>query len=200
VDDILIPNLQLYIYYTQYTAGGYMFQRSAILLIALGALATGMACAQHEGAHRGFWLSFGGGGGWMDGTRGAAGYVRMGGTPNSRVQFGGQVLHWWRGDQFGIETNRVAVTATGSIFPFHLQRGSRGPLQEWFLKLGFGVAAGEESWMGGEESGIALDAGTGFDLHLGGNFFVTPNVDAMFLFFNDTTNVSVVFTLGLTWH
>jgi hypothetical protein len=177
-----------------------MIQRLAILMTALGALASGVACAQQEGAHRGFWLSFGGGGGWTDGTRGAAGYVRMGGTPNAHVQFGGQVLHWWRGNHTGIETNRVAVTATGSIFPFYQRRGSRLPLQEWFLKLGFGVAAGEDSWLGGEESGIAFDAGTGFDLHLGGNFFVTPNVDAVLLFFNEDTDLSVVFTLGLTWH
>ena len=177
-----------------------MFQRSLVLLFASGVLASSAGWAQHEGTHKGFWLSFGGGGGWMDGARGASGYVRMGGTPNSRVQFGGQVLHWWRGDQMDIERSRVAVTASGSIFPFYQRREDRVPLQEWFVKLGFGVAAAEESWMGGEESGIAFNTGTGFDLRLGGNFFVTPNVDAVVLFFNDDTDVTVVFTLGLTWH
>jgi hypothetical protein len=177
-----------------------MFHRSAVLLIAIAIWASGAGWAQREGSHKGFWLSFGGGGGWTDGSRGAAGYVRMGGTPNSRVQFGAQVLNWWRGDGSGFETNRVAVTATGSIFPFYERRDGRLPLQEWFLKLGFGIAAGEDSWMGDEQSGIAFNAGSGFDLHLGGNFFVTPNVDTMLLFFEDATDVSVVFTLGLTWH
>lgn len=177
-----------------------MSLRSAMLLIALGTLSTTVAHAQEEGSHKGFWLSLGGGGGWMDGTRGAAGYLRMGGTPNSRVQFGGQVLHWWRGDHTGVETNRVAVTAVGSIFPFNQSRGSRLPLDEWFLKLGFGVAAGEEAWWGEEASGIAFNAGTGFDLHLSGNFFVTPNFDTVLLLFADCTDVSAVFTLGFTWH
>ncbi len=177
-----------------------MLYRLIILLIALGALASESARAQEEGAHKGFWLSFGGGGGWRDGSRGAAGYVRMGGTPNSRVQFGGQVLHWWRADHVGAETNRVAVTASGSVFPFYRREGDGLPIDEFFLKLGFGVAAGEDSWMGGEESGIAFNVGTGFDLHLGGNFFVTPNFDTALLFFADCTDITAVFTLGLTWH
>jgi hypothetical protein len=170
-----------------------MFQKVALALTLVFALTTGLALPQEAGARSGFWLSFGGGGGLMNGSRGAATYVRMGGTPNNRVQFGGQVLHWWRDDDRGDRT-RVSIAATAAIFPLHSGAPNRSPLSEWFLRAGFGIVTAHSS------SGVGPTLGTGIDLRLGRNFFVTPNVDLVAYFFKDETDVSLTFTLGLTWH
>jgi hypothetical protein len=147
--------------------------------------------------HRGFWLSFGGGGGWEDtdftfGTegRGAAAYVRMGGTVRPQVLFGGEALVWFNENGAGPDLTRVNVTASTLLYP-----SIRGG---WFLKGGFGVAVYEVG--GFDRQGIGPTIGTGFDLQLGRNFYVTPNVDYMVQFFDDDTVGSLLFTVGVTWH
>ena len=62
-----------------------MFQRVAVALTLVLTLASGSALSQEAGTRSGFWLSFGGGGGVMNGLRGASFYVRMGGTPNEQA-------------------------------------------------------------------------------------------------------------------
>jgi hypothetical protein len=170
-----------------------MFQKGALALILALTLVSGSALPQEAGTRSGFWLSFGGGGGVMNGLRGAAAYVRMGGTPNERVQFGGQLLHWWREDDTG-ERTRVSIAATAAIFPIHSGAPNRHLLSEWFLKAGFGIVTAQST------TGVGPTVGTGIDLRLGRNFFVSPNVDLVIYFFNDETDVSLTFTLGLTWH
>lgn len=170
-----------------------MFQKTALALSLIVALAAGTATSQEGGTRSGFWLSFGGGGGLMNGLRGAATYVRLGGTPNPRVQFGAQVLHWWREDHQG-ERVRTSVGATAAIFPVHSSASSHHLLSEWFLRAGFGIVAAQAT------SGVGPSVGTGIDLRLGSNFFVSPNVDLVMYFFQDETDVSLTFTLGLTWH
>lgn len=169
-------------------------------LFALAA-AAGDAAAQRPGIrpvhkHDGFWLSFGGGGGWedFDGSFGPAGrggafYLRLGGTPNPRLLFGGEVTGWFNGSD-GNDFERVNVMATALAYP--ARAGG------WFLKGGFGVA--EHSVFGFDRTGLGTSVGTGFDLRLGRNFYVTPNVDYLVQFFdNGTTGVFLV-TLGVTWH
>ncbi|NIM52598.1 MAG: hypothetical protein GTO22_25695 [Gemmatimonadales bacterium] len=170
-----------------------MFQKVTLALTVVFVLGAGSALPQEVGTRSGFWLSFGGGGGLMDGLRGAATYVRMGGTPNSRVQFGGQVLNWWRHDETG-EHSRVSIAATAAVFPIQGGSPNRALLSEWFLRGGFGIVTAHSS------SGVGPTLGTGIDLRLGRNFFVTPNVDLLVYFFRDETDVSLTFTLGLTWH
>ena len=152
------------------------------------------ASGQNEGTHKGFWLSFGGGGGWMEGERSASSYFRMGGTPNSKVHFGGQVLHWWQND----DIQHSNVSAIFSVYPFFRRSRRSGKLSELFLKTGFGIAVAHNHWQ--DQTGIGLDLGTGIDLRLGGNFFVTPNLDFLLDFFNESTDTSFLFTLGLSWH
>jgi hypothetical protein len=48
-----------------------MFQRVAVALTVVLTLASGSALSQEAGTRSGFWLSFGGGGGVMNGLRGA---------------------------------------------------------------------------------------------------------------------------------
>ncbi len=147
--------------------------------------------------HRGFWIGFGLGGGWErfdfdfgTGGRGGAGYIRMGGTVNPHVLFGGEALAWFRDDRLGSEVERVNVTASALLYP-----SSRGG---WFLKTGGGVATNNR--FGLDQTGIGTTFGTGYDFRLGGNFFLTPNVDLMVQFFDETTTASLLFTLGVIWH
>jgi hypothetical protein len=171
-----------------------MFQRVAVALTLVLTLASGSALSQEAGTRSGFWLSFGGGGGVMNGLRGASFYVRMGGTPNEQVQFGAQVLNWWRDEADTGDDTRVSVAATAAIFPVHSSGPDRSLLSEWFLRAGFGIVTAQST------SGVGPTVGTGIDLRLGRNFFVTPNVDMVVYFFAEETDVSLTFTLGLTWH
>ncbi|MFC1639363.1 hypothetical protein ACFL3B_01210 [Gemmatimonadota bacterium] len=171
-----------------------MIKNSMSSLLLVWVLGCGHAVAQNDNTHKGFWLSFGGGGGWMDGERSASSYFRMGGTPNSQVHFGGQVLHWWQDD----EIQHSNVSATFAVYPFYSSTRPRGPLSEWFVKTGFGVAVAHDHWH--DQTGVGLNLGTGIDLRLNKNFFVTPNLDCLVDFFNESTDMSFLFTLGLSWH
>ncbi len=67
------------------------------LLLAGLVLTAGQAVAQRPpDTHRGAWFSGGLGGGLMEGVRGGAVYLRVGGTPTERALFGGEVITWFR--------------------------------------------------------------------------------------------------------
>ena len=171
-----------------------MFQRATVTLVWAILLCASQAAAQTDGGHKGFWLSFGAGGGWMGGERSAISYFRMGGTPSSTVHFGGQVLHWWQDE----DVQHNSVSAVFSVYPFLKTTGRRSLFQELFVKTGFGVATAH--YYGHDVTGVGLDLGTGFDLRLGRNFFVTPNLDYAIDFFAESTDTSLLFSLGLSWH
>ena len=146
--------------------------------------------------HSGFWLSGGLGGGWEDADlsfgnrgRGAAAYIRLGGTVNPRVLFGAEILGWGTGDDVD-DIARANVTASALVYP-----SLGGGL---FFKGGFGVAGFERH--GFDAEGIATTFGTGFDFRVGRNLYVTPNIDYMVQFFDDSTVGSLLFTVGLTIH
>lgn len=148
--------------------------------------------------HRGFWISGGLGGGWEDardafGTvgRGGSAYLRLGGTPSPQALVGIEVIGWGRESRHTGDVARANVTLMTMLYP----RYAGG----WFLKGGFG-AAGFESGFGGELEGVGLSLGTGWDLKVGGNFYITPNVDYMVQFLETQTNGSLLFTLGATVH
>jgi len=171
-----------------------MIKNSTVMLLFCATALCVPAVAQVDNTHKGFWLSFGAGGGWMGRERSATTYFRMGGTPNSQTHFGGQVLHWWQND----EIQHTTVTATFSFFPFNTGTGRTSQFREWFLKAGFGVAT-EHSY-GLDQAGVGLNLGAGLDLRLNKNFFVTPNLDFLLDFFNESTDQSFLFSLGLSWH
>jgi hypothetical protein len=171
-----------------------MFQRATVAVVTAFVLGVVPAFAQSDDTHKGLWLSFGAGGGWMGTERSATSYFRMGGTPNKRVHFGGQMLHWWQDE----EVQHSSVTATFAIYPFYRTLGRRSLLQELFAKTGFGVATAY--CYGHDRTGVALNLGGGLNLRLGKNFFVTPNVDMSFDFFAESTDASFLFSLGLSWH
>jgi hypothetical protein len=166
---------------------------AVIVVLAAPAQAQAQEQEQEQLKYRGFWIAFGAGGGWESwqwdfGTmgRGYSVYLRMGGTVSQHVLFGGEVLGWF--NENGGNHERLNVTATALLYPF-----ASGP---WFLKGGWGVAqAGLE-----DRQGVGITLGSGFDFRLGGNFYVTPNVDLLVQFLQHETNASLLFTMGATWH
>ena len=147
--------------------------------------------------HRGFWISGGLGGGWENASdafgtvgRGGSAYIRLGGTPHPKALVGVEILGW--GNESGVgDEARANVTLMTMLYP-SIQGG-------WFLKGGFG-AAGLETRFGGELEGVGVSLGTGYDFKIGGNFYITPNVDYMVQFLETQTNGSLLFTVGFTVH
>jgi len=140
--------------------------------------------------HRGFWLSAGGGGGWQDDLRGAAVYIRLGGTPSENILLGGEVLTWFRGDEDALQ--RINVTVSALYYPFF----GKGSATGLFLKGGFGVGTTGD----GFTTGVGTTLGLGFDFRIGRNLYVTPNVDFLIQFFENSTDTEFVITLGLGFH
>ena len=171
-----------------------MYRRSIVALALFCCLCGSNLWAQESGERRGFWLSVGAGGGWNDRTRGASGYLRMGGTPHERVQFGVQVLRWWRVQRYAV-CGRTSIGITGQYFPISPKRRNRSPLKNWHLRTGFGVA-NVDHFM----SGIALNLGTGIDFAMDGRFFITPSVDVLAQYYRYSTNYALLLTVGLSWH
>jgi hypothetical protein len=175
--------------------GGIMRSRVTMLVIVLVALAL-PAAGQAQQEHERFWWGFGLGGGsdswqwWEDGLRGAAGYFRLGGTVNAQVLFGGEAFVFWREGSGSGDLQRVNATAVALLYP-----SRNGGM---FFKGGFGVARAELH--GCEPEGIGTTFGTGIDLRIGKNAYVTPNLDLLVQFFEHDTNASLLFTLGITWH
>ncbi|MFC1639364.1 hypothetical protein ACFL3B_01215 [Gemmatimonadota bacterium] len=171
-----------------------MFHRVTVALVITFVVGCVYGHAQADGSRQGFWLSAGGGGGWNDGTGGASGYIRAGGTPNEHVQFGVQVLRWWRVENREVY-GRTSVAATAQLFPLTSSARGSSPLNHWHLRAGFGIASVDHFM-----SGMAINLGTGIDLGMDGRFFVTPGVDVLVQMYRHLTNTAVLFTMGLTWH
>jgi hypothetical protein len=165
------------------------------LVALLTLLLPAEAAAQRRGIrpvhkHDGFWLSVGAGGGW-EGFEGRGGSFsfRMGGTPDPRFLFGGEVTGWFNESGF-YDESRFNVLATALLYP------SRAGV--WFFKGGFGFA--EHTALGFDRGGLGVSAGTGFDIRLARNFYLTPTLDYLAQFFDDDTADVLIVTLGLTWH
>jgi hypothetical protein len=185
---------------------------AALALAGASGVASGQRAAWQE--HRGFWIGFGLGGGvnlsdGFDGDRlgGGTGYVRLGGTPSQRVLLGFEGIGWAR-DQSGATLGRGNGSFVALFYP-SAQGGG-------FLKGGVGVASISRSTTSGNttttttKAGFGLTVGAGWDVRLGTNLYLTPNLDFLLQALeSDTdpvlgdipgTNTIVMFTLGLVWH
>lgn len=193
-----------------------MHHRLLTLLSCLALLATPLAngVAQDGGErsaeHRGFWIGFGLGGGvnfaeWAKDTRGGVGaYLRLGGTVSQHLLLGGEIIGWGRNRDAGT-FSESGVTAIAMFYP------ARAGL---FLKGGAGFAGWAVSAPPGATAstqtagGFAGTLGVGYDLQIGGNLFLTPNVDFLYhtissentAFADLSSGTVLLFTLGLTWH
>jgi len=173
---------------------------AAGLLLAPSGAAT--AQAQHHrspGAHSGVWLSGGlGGGTTSEEDGGAAGYFRLGGSPSPNVLLGGEVIGLSY-DQDGAQVSFGNATFDVLYYP--------APAGGFFAKGGVGFASVtvSEDVGGGtfttDEQGLGLTLGVGYDIKIGGNLYLTPNVDLLHQRFDEDRDATIwLFTLGIGMH
>lgn len=183
----------------------------AFLCLALpGAVRAQEAAAAAAAEHQGFWVGFGLGGGsnladYADDVRfGVGGYLRLGGTLSQKFLLGGEISGWGR-DINGSTFTESGMTAIAAFYP-----AGRG----LFLKGGIGFAGWATSAeVGGTTTtstagGVAGTVGAGYDLRIGSNLYLTPNVEFMYhtmesdnsAFSGISSGQVLMFTLGLTWH
>jgi hypothetical protein len=183
---------------------------SILSLLTVPAVGLAQETSRPPAKHQGFWIGFGLGGGtnfadFADGSRAGVGaYLRLGGTVSQKLLLGGEIIGWGR-DRDGGTFSESGVTAVALFFP-------SGP--GLFLKGGAGFAGWAASASAGSTTttqtagGFAATIGAGYDLRIGNNLFLTPNVDFLYhtmesensAFADISSGAVLLFTLGLTWH
>jgi uncharacterized protein involved in copper resistance len=109
---------------------------------------------------------------------------------------GGELAGWAR-RQDGTTVSRGIAAGTLYIYP--VRRG-------FFLKGGLGLAtftfevSGPVADVTLTDGGFGALFGGGYDVQLGRNLFLTPNLDFLVQVINDNTAVVGLLTIGLTWH
>lgn len=188
-----------------------MFRLGIAALIGICILCASTSLeAQSKHRHEGFWIGFGIGGGVNtadnveDGKRGGgAAYLRLGGTLSQKWLLGGEISVWGRQEDTILGDNTVSLTRSNATFTAMFFPSDNGG---FFLKGGIG-GANVELQAGGikiSEQGVGTTFGLGYDIRLGRNLYLTPNIDALIQTFElaseTITNSLVLVTLGLTWH
>ena len=186
-------------------------------LALLGSLMLGTeAAAQDVQEHRALWGGFGLGAG-LDGnegnTWGVLAYVRVGGTLSQRVLLGVESSGWY-GSHQGTDLYRSNLSGVVLFYP-----GMRGG---FFFKGGAGLSyvntsISERTTVGGIDyynsisegkTGFGATAGVGFDIRLGRNMYLVPELDWYLQAIGDTdasfgvpSTINIfAFTVGLVWH
>lgn len=174
---------------------------AAMLLLAPSTAATAQAQHRHRasGGHSGIWLSGGlGGGTTSDDQGGAAGYFRLGGTTSRNVLLGGEVI----GLSYDEGDARVSFgNATFDVLYYPAPAGG------FFAKGGIGFASVTVSQdvAGGtftsDDQGLGLTLGVGYDIRIGSNLYLTPNIDLLHQRFDEDRDATLwLFTLGIGMH
>jgi hypothetical protein len=126
---------------------------------------------------------------------------------SQKVMLGFDGVFWGR-DQ---DNNGIARGNSTFSMLFYPSKSGGG-----FLKSGIGWANVAHASTSGNstttttKSGFGLTLGAGWDVRLGSNLYLTPNLDFLFQAFESEddpvlghipgTNTLLLFTLGLTWH
>jgi hypothetical protein len=154
--------------------------------------------------HSGLWLGGGLGGGSTDNDEGSltsgddsgpAGYFRLGGSVSQHILLGGEFIGMTF-DRDGTDVSFANATFT-LIYDPALPGG-------FFAKGGIGFASVTTSLdIGGgtfttDDEGFGVTIGAGYDVRIGGNLYLTPNVDFLFQTYGDDREASMaLFTLGI---
>jgi hypothetical protein len=146
---------------------------SALVAVALVALFALPAHAQDGPRREGFFIGFGfgGGGGEISGdpdVEGGTGWLTLGGTVSQKVRLAGD----FNGFAAGEDGDLAVSTSTFSVLFYPTVRSN------FFLKGGLGLASatyygpGPDAYGGGFGSLV----GAGYDIRLGRNFSITPQL------------------------
>lgn len=181
---------------------------SGAVLLLLSASTLTAQDAKPTAPHAGFWLGGGVGAGFTDqgsndvNDGGFAAYLRMGGTLSDRLLLGGEIIGLTRGADVDIgDANVHQGNATLSLLYYPASPGG------FFAKAGAGFASASLVVQEGnvtvtsDESGFGLTFGVGYDLRLGNNLFLTPNVDVLIQSFDEFGDSNLfLLTLGIGFH
>lgn len=185
-----------------------MHVRTALIGILLLLTITPVLSAQEDArppiVHSGLWLSGGLGGGTTENDEGGptsdedsgpAGYFRMGGSVSQHILLGGEVIGM-SFDRDGTDVSFANATFT-LVYDPALPGG-------FFAKGGIGFASVMTSLdIGGgtfttDDEGFGVTLGAGYDIRIGGNLYLTPNIDFLLQSYGDDRDASMVLlTLGL---
>lgn len=169
-----------------------------VSLLAAPAPVWGQTAARHQG----FWIGLGVGGGsdfspQASGARsGAAGYLRLGGTPTPRLLLGGEASFWGR-RRNGVTVSRLLAAGTVSLYPTGRGLCVRGGVGFAAVTLEAGGSVGTVTL---SNEGVGGILGGGYDVQLDRNLFLTPNLDFMVQVIDGDATVVGLLTVGLTWH
>jgi hypothetical protein len=167
------------------------------------------ASAQQAPKHKGYWISFGLGGGWnlsntVNGKSvgGGGAFLRMGGTPSQKVLVGGELIGFGTKDD-GVSFGRGNLNA---IVMYYLNVP-----QGLYIKGGVGGASFttsvtvDNTTTTTSDNGFGAGVGVGWDVRLGSNIYLTPAFDFLYqrVSVGDneaTNNTMALLTVGVTWH
>jgi hypothetical protein len=189
-----------------------MHRRIPISVISAAALILVLAApadAQRTAEHKGYWISFGFGGGTVlgddafggDSKFGGAGFLRMGGSTSQQLLLGGEMIGWGT-DQDNVQIGRGAMMFTAMYYPspkggFYVKGGAgfAGRTAEYEVRVGDLTASVTD-----DQGGVGLGAGLGYDLQVARNFFITPALDFVYTGTEGDGASLLLFTVGATWH
>jgi hypothetical protein len=173
--------------------------RSLLAALFVLVTTTGSAAAQGNPQTReGFWINFGFGIGSLgcddcdDRVNGTTAHLRMGGTLSQRLLLGGEVNAWAK-EEAGVTLSVAHVVPVLIFYP-----DANGG---FYLKGGLGLTAVEldVGAISGEENGIGLILGLGYDARVGRNFALTPFFDIAVSQLDGGSLNRYSFGLGFTW-
>ena len=137
--------------------------------------------AQSRQRHDGFWIGFGIGGGVNasannDERGGGALSLRLGGTLSQKFLLGGEISAWRRQEDSALGGDPLTVTKSNATFMVMFFPSDAGG---FFIKGGIGGANVEAESAGAKvtEQGVGNTLGLGYDIRLGSNLYLTPNLD-----------------------
>jgi hypothetical protein len=151
------------------------------LALTLGALQPVDAEAQNPQTRQGFFISVGVGGGSLgcedcdERETGPSGLIYLGGTLSPQLLVGAEFSGWSKkveGSGGDARLTHGNLSAAVQFYP--------SPTSGFFIKGGVGVSqlrielSSGGTTVSGDENGIGITAGLGYDIRLGSNFSLTP--------------------------
>jgi len=171
---------------------------AAAILLVLG---TSVASAQKPQTRKGFWIGLGFGYGTYSctdcGSFGSSytGYIRLGGTVNPHLLLGGETVAWSKSSEGGATLTAGNLTFNAYYYP--------KPASGLFLSGGVGLSNVEvsDSGFNGSLTGPGFTLGAGYDLRVGTNISIVPNLQWVYGHPADGFSQNFYhFTLGVTFH
>jgi len=178
--------------------------RGIALVTVLLLLGTSAASAQKPQTRKGFWIGFGFGWGSytfscdgcgdIDREGSYTGHIKLGGTINPHLLLGGETVAWSKSE------GGATITAGNVSFNAYYYPKPAGGL---FLNGGVGFSRVEISGGGvsAGETGPGFSLGAGYDLRVGTNISIVPNLQWVYGNPESGFNQNFYhFALGVTFH